>query len=463
MLTRDTLIASLPSSGLRRHDSWLFSPQPLELDTHLAQKISRLGHPLAHFQKASESIYQRSAKGNLPTWISEILDAGKPKWMIETQRSSDLRGILPRIIRPDLILTESATTEKNNRPIASDNVCHSAHCDLALTELDSVPGGMGITSWLSQIYSDHGYTILGGPSGIIDSFKSLLSSSAEILISEESSDYQLEMEYLARECSVSTTDATHPSSLSVKSAEDFSSHNFLQSDSSSQPSIYRFFEWFDWEQIPESQQLARSPKLTPPCKPHLEEKLWLAMLHTPSLRNIWQRELRGNHLRTLLDLIPYGWIVDPTPLPPLAAIPKLNVHSWDEVMQFSQKQRQLVLKISGFSELAWGARGVDIGHDLPSTAWKSTLQDALTEHKTQPRILQEFKSGKLIEHPYFDPHSGEIKSMIGRVRLCPYYFTSPDYKSTSLAGCLATIVPADKKKIHGMSDAILVPCSIRQS
>jgi len=27
-----------------------------------------------------------------------------------------------------------------------------------------------------------------------------------------------------------------------------------------------------------------------------------------------------------------------------------------------------------------------------------------------------------------------------------------------LGGCLATIVPADKKKIHGMRDGILVPC-----
>jgi chemotaxis receptor (MCP) glutamine deamidase CheD len=29
---------------------------------------------------------------------------------------------------------------------------------------------------------------------------------------------------------------------------------------------------------------------------------------------------------------------------------------------------------------------------------------------------------------------------------------------TALGGCLAAIAPADKKKIHGMRDAILVPC-----
>jgi hypothetical protein len=49
--------------------------------------------------------------------------------------------------------------------------------------------------------------------------------------------------------------------------------------------------------------------------------------------------------------------------------------------------------------------------------------------------------------------------MEGRARLCPYFFTDSEGKS-KFAGCLATIVPADKKKIHGMSDSILVPCTI---
>ena len=47
--------------------------------------------------------------------------------------------------------------------------------------------------------------------------------------------------------------------------------------------------------------------------------------------------------------------------------------------------------------------------------------------------------------------------MRGRVRLCPYYFVSDG--NTKLGGILATIVPADKKLIHGMRDAILVPCA----
>jgi hypothetical protein len=46
----------------------------------------------------------------------------------------------------------------------------------------------------------------------------------------------------------------------------------------------------------------------------------------------------------------------------------------------------------------------------------------------------------------------------GRVRLCPYYFVSEN--RTHLGGALATIAPADKKLLHGMKDAIMVPTAV---
>ena len=48
--------------------------------------------------------------------------------------------------------------------------------------------------------------------------------------------------------------------------------------------------------------------------------------------------------------------------------------------------------------------------------------------------------------------------MRGRVRLCPYYFVADG--EARLGGALATIVPADKKIVHGMRDAILVPVAL---
>ena len=69
--------------------------------------------------------------------------------------------------------------------------------------------------------------------------------------------------------------------------------------------------------------------------------------------------------------------------------------------------------------------------------------------------MQRFHKGRLVEHQYWDPDSNELKTMKGRVRLCPYYFVQSD--RVKLRGALATIVPADKKFLHGMSEAILVP------
>src|SRR5437899_2209912 len=56
---------------------------------------------------------------------------------------------------------------------------------------------------------------------------------------------------------------------------------------------------------------------------------------------------------------------------------------------------------------------------------------------------------------------GELYLMRGRVRLCPYFFVEAG--RVQMRGALATIVPADKKLLHGMSDAILVPTSSERS
>ena len=54
-----------------------------------------------------------------------------------------------------------------------------------------------------------------------------------------------------------------------------------------------------------------------------------------------------------------------------------------------------------------------------------------------------------------------IVDMEARVRLTPYYFLIDG--SAQLAGILATLCPHDKKKIHGMSEAILTPCAVEKN
>src|SRR3989304_2174772 len=57
---------------------------------------------------------------------------GKPQSLIEYASMNRMKGLLPGVIRPDIILTESG---------------------MVATELDSVPGGIGITGSLNRAYS----------------------------------------------------------------------------------------------------------------------------------------------------------------------------------------------------------------------------------------------------------------------------------------------------------------------
>ena len=111
--------------------------------------------------------------------------------------------------------------------------------------------------------------------------------------------------------------------------------------------------------------------------------------------------------------------------------------------------------MSGFSPLGWGSRGVALGADLPHAEWQQRIADALTNFEREPTIMQRFHKGRLFDHPYWDAETDELKTMRGRVRLCPYYFVEAE--KVTLRGALATICPADKKLLHGMRDAILVP------
>ncbi len=362
-------------------------------------------------------------------WLAPLLDAGKPTWMVRAQRDSKQRRSLPRIMRPDLLWCESG---------------------LRLTEIDSVPGGLGILHFLHQLHTQngHGAQLIGGTHGITEGFQHAYPDGALIAISEESSDYRPEMEYLLSHLPSELYRSCAAEQLRVSETHD--------------SCLYRFFELFDHENIDSLQQLTDAWAqdrlcMDPPPLPHLEEKAWLALFHLPGLQEWWRCQLRATHREKLHELIPRSWLLDPTPLPPHASLPWLSINDWRDLAKLSQKQRRLVVKISGFDERAWGARGVYIGHDMPSNTWSDILHHAHADFPNKLWIMQEYCHPRLIEHAYSDD-DGTITPMRGRVRLCPYYATDPSGKETRLIGCLATIAAEDKKKIHGMKNSILAPC-----
>jgi hypothetical protein len=465
---------AFPKESLFAEKAWLLSPDAFPIEKDFERELEQLGHRLFVFQRACNQLYQLSVKGKQPAWVARYLDAGKPAELIEYSRLKQFRDDLPVVIRPDLVLTDEGYT---------------------IAEIDSVPGGIGLTGWLNQTYAAFDPGIIGGPNGMVEGFQSVLPNGGDIVISEESATYRPEMEWLAARLNDRSVVAgiadpgSEPAGVTdpgytwrVVAAE-----NYQPQDGRD---VYRFFELFDLPNIPNIDKMLRAVaeekiKITPSIKPYLEEKMWFALFWMQPLREFWRRELGEKYFLQLQKVIPYSWLFDPTPLPQHAVIPRLEVHDWREVGKFSQKERDLLLKVSGFSPLGWGSRGVSLGSDLPQTEWQQRIDDALASFDSSPIILQKFHKGRLFEQRYWDnggsaapsgdaetsaalpplsnieqgtARSTELKTMKGRVRLSPYFFVEQD--KVKLRGALATIVPADKKLLHGMSDAILVPAKV---
>jgi hypothetical protein len=427
--TLEEIREAFPREGLFAEKDWLISPDPFPIAQPFEQELQQLGHRLLVFQRACNQLYQQSVKGKQPPWIARYLDAGKPAELIELSRQKQFREALPLVIRPDLVLTDDGYT---------------------IAEIDSVPGGIGLTGWLNQTYARLGNDIIGGAVGMLDGFQSVLPNGGDIVISQEASTYRPEMEWVAAR---------------LKERQPNLDWRVLAAENYEPPdgrAVYRFFELFDLPNIPNIEKTLRAAaggkiSITPPIKPYLEEKMWFALFWLQPLREFWRRELGAKYFTKLQQVIPYSWLLDPTPLPQHAVIPRLEIHDWREAARFSQKERDLLLKVSGFSPLSWGSRGIALGHDLPHSEWQQRIEHALAHFDSSPTIMQRFHKGRLFEHRYWDPQSGELKSMRGRVRLCPYYFVEEE--GVQLRGGLATIAPADKKLLHGMRDAIMAPSS----
>ena len=456
----DTIRAAFPKEGLFAEKEWLISPDAFPIDKKFVSEIEQLGHRLFVFQRACNQLYQLSVKGKQPAWIARYLDAGKPAELIEFSRQKEIRDDLPRVIRPDLILTDEG---------------------YVIAELDSVPGGIGLTAWLNQTYSAFDSEIIGGTDGMVEGFESVLPHGGDIVISQESATYRPEMEWIIARPKGKILDSRSSMLDEKHSGSSGNPESGIQQPASS-PSwrvvpaenyepqdgraVYRFFELFDLPNIPKIDKTLRANAegritITPPIKPYLEEKMWFALFWMHPLREFWRRELGEKYFIKLQKVIPYSWLLDPTPLPQHAVIPRLEIHDWREAARFSQKDRELLLKVSGFSPLGWGSRGIALGSDLPHAEWEKRIEHALATFESSPTIMQRFHKGRQFEHRYWDPGSGELKTMKGRVRLCPYYFVEGD--RVKLRGALATIAPADKKFLHGMSDAILVPSKTQRS
>ena len=433
--------------------SWRVSPEPYYLSSEEILFFEDLGCHLLKFYTVLNSLYADSVKGKIPSWFAQYLDAGKPDDLVAYSRMKRIRGDLPGIIRPDIMVTEKG---------------------FSITELDSVPGGFGLTARLMDLYSSMGEVMVGmSEGGIPEAFYKMAESvSGEkscvvaIIVSDEANDYWGEMSSLAQHLNDKGLPvfALRPQELIFREEGLFFKKN---NDEVKIDVLYRFFELFDLKNIPKAELIMYSckkgrVKITPPFKPYLEEKLAFSLFKHPVLTSLWEKGLGCETFSILSHLIPETWILDSREIPEYAVIPGLDiggklVQNWKELIPLTQKERELVIKPSGFSPESWGSRGVVIGHDVSAEVWKKTLEDSLAKFPEGSSVLQVFHKGRRVRVRYRDRFTDSIVEMESRVRLTPYYFLIDG--SARLTGILATLCPHDKKKIHGMSDAVLIPCA----
>src|SRR5438874_4441948 len=163
----------VPHEGLFAGYDWRISPEPFRISPELLRDFKFLGRIFLQFYRAVNLLYRQSAAGKQPGWIAELFDKGKPSELIELQRSPAFKNELPRVIRPDILLTEHG---------------------VSVSELDSVPGGIGLTAWLNQTYSALAESsgskseIIGGSREMLDGFAAIFGNAPRIhtVISAES-------------------------------------------------------------------------------------------------------------------------------------------------------------------------------------------------------------------------------------------------------------------------------------
>lgn len=453
---------TLTAQPLFEAKSWQLSPDAWPLTPAQVQELEAIGAACLEFHQALETLYLRAAAGKnllrnkplLAPWVADYLDCGKPAALVEHARDARNRGAFPTVLRPDLLLTDDG---------------------FALTELDSVPGGIGLTAFFNRIYGEDG-TILGAGDAMITGFYESLAALRPnernpliaLVVSDEAATYRPEMQWLAQQLQLQGKRV-----FCLKPEDLFPLENALFFDADGNPEkidiIYRFFELFDLPNIRVERFIfeawtAGEVAIAPPLRHFQEEKLSLALFHHHLLQDFWAENLSGRALKLLRSLIPASWVMDPAPLPPGAVLdgPRAGgraLNDWRDLAGASQKERDLIIKISGYHETAWGARSVILGSDCSREEWQQGVEQAIEDAPANLHVLQTYRKPRRVRHPVYGAEGEHaVREVDGRLRLCPYYFVRGG--KAQLAGALATFCPPDKKIIHGMQDAALLPCKI---
>lgn len=369
------------------HDNnltFLISPEPFTLPDNLRFELEKYGQSITAFYKTCDAIFRTLPQGG--KW-KEILTHNRPEWMLKKAESE---GSKPShlFLRPDFILTDNG---------------------VVTTEIETSPFGLALSLFLGREY----------PESLKSNFKLVHLFIEEILkgdknkrlcflLTDHTKKYKGQFEYLAlllREEGIDVAVAL-PDDINQQQEEFFVNGQKIDV-------LYRGFylhETVDNEKL--STILQSNLDVYPGCKSHLEEKAIMAMLFDPDLEDVLRDNL-GEHFSTLQAIFPPTYILKDTP--PAT----LGIKEWQDLSQIPRKKRNFILKVSGFSNIGSWAKGVTFLNQLSQEQCSQAIEAALANPSIF--VIQAFRKGKKFEQEYYDFENSIIQTMLGKVRLTPYY------------------------------------------
>ena len=125
--------------------------------------------------------------------------------------------------------------------------------------------------------------------------------------------------------------------------------------------------------------------------PDADATRWRVLLRLRMLRTFWESQLRRDTLDALLEWLPDAWALDPTPLPPGAVIPRLEIAAWPELP--SHRPPGMAFCIRALDSSSGGAI---LGPGESEAAFRHALQEALAS--TSPALALQSLPGDAAEH-----------------------------------------------------------------
>jgi hypothetical protein len=129
---------------------------------------------------------------------------------------------------------------------------------------------------------------------------------------------------------------------------------------------------------------SKAPSAPIPLSAEDEPAIWPALLRMKPLQSFWELEMRTNHYQTMKDLLPDAWVLDPSPIPPGAVIPRLEISDWGDIEPLRAVSSSFILSD------AWEV-GVEtsLSGSASNEEWKKLLGSALQSVPSKFHVLTE--------------------------------------------------------------------------